>query len=297
VTVAPARQILDFHAQAGAMTSPGRQARSFDGLPRDVAALARIVQGLMVHEFMADAYGWAIPEERRSECQIRSIERLLERLLALDPRPLTVARPVDKRLVGICAHFTVFLVALLRAQGVPARARYGFGAYFNPPCFEEHVVCEYWNAAAARWMLVDTQFDEVWRRKLAIDHDVLDVPRDRFLIAGDAWARCRAGAADPAKFGIFVGDLRGLWFIAGELVRDVAALNKMEMLPWEVWGAQPRPGATLDPKQLQFFDELAALTRVADTSFGELRSRYEDDDQLRVPGTVFNARLNRATPP
>ena len=32
---------------------------------------------------------------------------------------------------------------------------------------------------------------------------VLDVPHNRFAIAGDAWARCRAGEADPMKFGIF----------------------------------------------------------------------------------------------
>jgi hypothetical protein len=49
------------------------------------------------------------------------------------------------------------------------------------------------------------------------------------VIAGDAWARCRAGDADPSAFGIF--DMRGLWFIAGNLMRDFAALSNMEMLP------------------------------------------------------------------
>src|SRR2546425_155790 len=83
-----------------------------------------------------------------------------------------------------------------------------------------------WHGADARWVLVDPQFDEVWRAAAKIDHDALDVPRDRFLIAGDAWTRYRAGEADASKFGIIVGDLRGLWFIAGNLVRDVAALNK-----------------------------------------------------------------------
>ena len=39
---------------------------------------------------------------------------------------------------------------MLRAKGVPARARLGFGSYFNPGYFEEHVLCEYWNAAQER---------------------------------------------------------------------------------------------------------------------------------------------------
>jgi hypothetical protein len=142
-------------------------------------------------------------------------------------------------------------------------------------------------------VLVDPQFDEVWRAKLNITHDVHDVPRDRFIIAGDAWARCRNGGVDPARFGIFKGDLRGLWFIAGNLVHDVAALNKMEMLQWDVWGAMPRPGESLRDDRLAFFDRLAVLTRVPDPSFEELRTLYERDERLRVPATVFNAILSR----
>ena len=120
------------------------------------------------------------------------------------------------------------------------------------------------------------------------------MPRDRFLIAGDAWAQCRAGEADPAKFGIFKGDMRGLWFIAGNLVRDVAALNKMEMLPWHQWGAMPAPDEPLQADRLALFDRLAALTRAPDASFAELCALYESDDRLRVSATVRNAVLNRA---
>lgn len=98
---------------------------------------------------------------------------------------------------------------------------------------------------------------------------------------------------DAAKFGIFKGDLRGFWFIAGDLVRDVAALNKMEMLPWDVWGVMPRLDEPLQDDQFAFFDQLAALTGTPDSSFEELRKLYEGDDGLRVPATVFNSVLNR----
>src|SRR5262245_53343946 len=111
---------------------------------------------------------------------------------------------------------------MLRAKRVSARARCGFGAYFNPPYFEDHWVCEYWHAAESRWALADPQFDEVWRAELDIDHDILDVPRDRFLVAGDGWAECREGRADPSMFGIQFADFRGLWFIAGSIIRDLA---------------------------------------------------------------------------
>lgn len=181
---------------------------------------------------------------------------------------------------------------MLRAKGIPARYRCGFGTYFNPPYFEEHVVCEYWNTLQARWVIVDPQFDKVWREKLKIDHDILDVPRDEFIMAGNAWVQCRSEVADPSKFGIFKGGLRGLWFIAGEIIRDVAVLSKMEMLPWDVWGAIPRSSEPLNDDQLTFFDRLAALTRAPDTSFAELLALYESDDRLHVPATVFNEVLN-----
>jgi hypothetical protein len=284
---APPRQVLDFYAQPAAMTAASGWAPLFAALPRDVAGLAGVLQGLAIHEYMASAYGFDIPDERRAESHLRPADRMLERLVALDDRPLADARPPDKRLVGVCRHFTLLFVALLRARGVPARARVGFGSFFNPGHFEDHWVCEWWNAGESRWVRSDAQLDDVWYRMLEIDFDVLDVPRDRFLIAGDAWAQWRAGEADPGKFGI--AELRGLWFVAGNLVRDAAALNKMEMLPWDVWGAMPRPDETLREESLAFFDRLAALTRAPDAAFAELRQLYESDDRLRVPPTVFNA--------
>ncbi|MBI3805214.1 MAG: transglutaminase domain-containing protein [Nitrospirae bacterium] len=288
------QEILDFYLQPATMTSGGRHASLLEALPRDADVLAQIVQGLVIHESVASSfYGVAISDARRSEAHLRPVEGMIDRLLALDDAPLSVARPAERRLVGVCHHFVLFLVAMLRAKGIPARARCGFGAYFNPGTFEEHWVCEYWDDADGRWALADPQFDEVWRTKLKIKHDILDLPRDRFLVAGDAWVQGRTGKADPLKFGIFERARRGLWFIAGDLVRDVAALNNMEMLPWDVWGAIPSPDAPLDEEALAFFDQLALLTQAPDASFDELRRLYEEEDGVRVPATVFNALLNR----
>ena len=283
--------MLDFYTRPAVMTSGGEHARMLDAVPRDLAGMARVVQGLLLHEHWAPAYGVKLSDERRSESHIRPASLMLDRLLAHDGRPLSVARPVDTRLVGVCRHFTVLLVAMLRAQGVPARARCGFGSYFNPGRFEDHWVCEYWNAVDGRWILVDAQVDDVQRAKVKPDFDLLDVPRDRFVIAGDAWARCRAGDADPSAFGIF--QMRGLWFIAGNVIRDLAALNNMEMLPWDVWGAMIPPDEPFGDDRLALFDRLSTVTRAPDATFAELRGLYEGDQDLRVPSTVFNKVLNR----
>jgi hypothetical protein len=274
------------------MTSLGKFAKLVAAVPVDVKKLTEVVQGLVIHEFVSiPFYGFEPTEERKLESHIRPIAMLVEKIIELDDRPLSVERKPEKRLVGVCRHFATLLVAMLRAKGIPARSRYGFGAYFNPGYFEDHSLVEYWNEKAGRWMRVDPQFDSVWRRNTGIRHDVLDVPRDQFIVASDAWTACRTGRADPMKFGIAVGDLRGLWFIADVLIRDVASLNKMEMLQWDGWGPMPRPGSSLqDKRKLAFFDKLAELTRDPDASFKELRSMYADpENRLAVPERVFNA--------
>jgi hypothetical protein len=247
------------------------------------------VQGLALHLYAAAAYGVAVPDERRGEAHVRPVDGMLDHLLARDGRPLAEARPPKARLVGVCRHFAVLLVAALRAKGVPARARCGFADYLGPGSLVDHWVCERWDAAGERWVVADAQLDDVQRARAGIDFDPLDVPRDRFLTAGEAWARCRAGTDDPSRFGIF--DKRGLWFIAGSLVRDLAALNRTEMLAWDMWGAMPRLEAPLTGGDLTLFDRLAALTRSPDASFEDLRDLYEADDRLRVPATVLNAVL------
>ncbi len=122
----------------------------------------------------------------------------------------------------------------------------------------------------------------------------MDVPRTHFLTAAEAWRQCRSGEADPVLFGISFAGLFGLWFIAGNLVRDLAALNRVEMLPWDLWGAQPQPGEQLGPERLSFFDELARITHDSDANFHELRRRYDGDESVRVPRAVFNALLDRS---
>jgi hypothetical protein len=283
-----------FYATYGRMTSPGHHQALFDGLPPGIGAVSEVVQGLIVHEFLTRQYGFELPDERRATVHVRPVEQMLNHIVAEDSRGLTVAREPSVRFVGDCRHFTVLTVAMLRAQGTPARARCGFGGYFRSGMFEDHWVCEYWNDEAGRWVLADAQLDDTLRRLFGTDFDPVDVPRDRFVVAGQAWAQCRAGEADPASFGLSVLKESGDWWIAANLVRDVAALNNMEMLPWDCWGVMPKPGEPIDEEHAALFDQLAALTRDPDFPRPRLAGMYESDDRLRVPSTVFNGVLKRA---
>jgi Transglutaminase-like superfamily len=286
----------EFYTQPGFMTSPGRYAPLFAGLPRDIPGLAAIGHGLLIHNFMTEGYGVTLPDGEIPSVHVRPVERMLELIMARDGRPLDAAREPTARLPVNCRHFTVLMVAMLRAQGTPARARCGFGAYFTDGFFEDHWVCEYWHTGQQRWILVDAQIDGTQLGWFPIDFDVTDVPRDRFLIAGDAWAAYRSGDADPAKFGL--SDLKesGDWWIAGNLMRDAAALGNTEVLPWDCWGAMPRADEPIDESLCALFDRLAALTQAPDDSHTELLRLCQTDARLRVPESVRNAVRGRDEP-
>jgi hypothetical protein len=286
---APVDCTPDYYAKQSPFSDPGRHERLLDALPTDADGIARAIQGLVIYEHVAGPfYGCPLPDARRNESHIRPVEKLIDTVLALDDRPLDQPRAPERRLVGICRHFTLLAVAVFSQHGALARARVGFGGYFNPGKYEDHWVCEYWKAEEGRWALLDVQFDEIFTRNLAIRHDPLDTPRDQFLIAADAWRKCRRGELDPNTFGIEFEKLRGLWFVAGNLIGDLAALNGAEVLPWDVWGAKPPPGE-LSADQLAYFDELAELTADPDSNFDAIKRRYASDSGLLLPGRVFNA--------
>ncbi|HKN01157.1 MAG TPA: transglutaminase domain-containing protein [Candidatus Binataceae bacterium] len=282
----------EYYKSNGPMTAPGPLAAEFSALPGDIASLCGIIQGVVIHRDIAPwLYSLTLSEERRDDAHLRAIPEMVARIRAHDAQPLTTAREARNKFGGVCRHFSLMLCAILRAQGVPARARCGFGAYFTPGKFEDHWVCEYWNAAKARWILVDAQLDAVQREALHIDFDPLDVPRDRFIIAGDAWQMCRGGRVEANRFGLTHAGLQGLWFVAGNVLRDLASLNRMELLPWDVWGLMELNDAGLIEEKKALLDRIARLTLAGDEAFPEVRAIYSDD-RLRVPPVVFNALRN-----
>lgn len=280
----------EIYDRPGPMTSAGKYAGWLGTLPRELPALVRAIQGIQIHEQLVRLYGVTVPESRTPEVHLRRLEHMLGAMHARDSRPLAETRKPDQRAIGVCRHFTVLLVGALRAQGHRVRARVGFASYFNPPQYEDHWVGEYWNTAQKRWILVDAQLDEVQRKAMKIDFDPLDVPHDRFVIAHDAWTRTRRGEIEDKRFGFSPLSLTGSWFIASSLVRDAAALNGIEVLPWDVWSGMAQPNLDITPEQLAYYDRLAKLTAAPDEHARELRQLFETDAKLRPGPSVWNDR-------
>ena len=258
----------------GVMTDPGKYAYLLDDLPADPAVLLSVPAKVMVHEFWEEAYGLKLEPPPRATVNTRQVEGLLAAIVERDDSPLTVTREPQVRIPTNCRGFTVLAVALLRAKGIPARSRCGFGAYFTDGFFEDHWVAEFHDGE--RWRLADAQIDDVQRKALGITFDTTDVSPDQFVVAGDAWRRYRAGA-DPDKYGLSGINEAGAWWIASNLVRDVAATrHDVEVLPWDDWDVMPSPSSSVD---IAYFDALA-----------------DGSGDVVVPEQVFNVQRDRLEP-
>lgn len=276
---------LSYYSFPGPITDPGDFSHLLDNLPDDIAGLCGIIQGLMLHLHWAERYGIKASDEKKSESNLRLFSKQLARISAIDGSPLTDPRPLEKRIMGTCRDYATILSAILRNKGVPARARCGFGTYFSPGFYEDHWVAEYWNAKENRWVMVDAQIDDFQRNELKIDFDLLDLPLGKFLVAGQAWNACRKNQANPDNFGIF--DMRGLWFIASNLVRDLASLNKMEFLPWDIWGIIKGADSGLTDLDFELLDETADITSKDNSALSSIISFYNEHDSLKVPQKIM----------
>jgi hypothetical protein len=258
------------YAVAGPLTGLGAVAWSI--VPDDPVAVCWPVHDLVIQPDQARATG--VAEERFAENQVRPAARLLEILTGLDPAPVDVPRPPERRVVGTCRHFAVLACAFLRQRGIPARVRCGFATYFQPGQGLDHWIVEY--DADGRWVRLDPE---------VLGGSVVDSPQDlrpgQFLSGGEAWVAYREGRIVASTFGVYGTDNWGPAEIRGNAVKDLAALNKVEMLPWDEWGRmtasyEGRTGAEYD----ELIDVVAEVCAGDDTA--AMAALYESED-LAVP--------------
>lgn len=207
-----------FYAQPAKATSLDKYSELVATLPEDPLLLAQIVRGVLIHDTEIDPNA-PTSVKRLNDRDIMTAEQILERILLLDDRSLDIARPIEKRMVGYCYTFTVLHTALLRAKGVPARARCGFVNYFDEGKWIDHWVTEYVDGDT--WALTDAHTGRN------------NVTREEFHDAGVAWLACRSGQAEPSDYGIEQFHLWGWDELRGSLVNDLGALNKAEYGHWE----------------------------------------------------------------
>jgi hypothetical protein len=253
------------------------------GLPSTPVELCAAAQALLLLPDLAAGLG--IPEARLDEKNIRAAGDILRTLGTLNDSPFDQPRALTDRVVGTCRHFAVLSCAFLRFRDIAARARCGFASYFVLGSFLDHWVVEYRHPTDERWVRVDSEI---------LGFEFVRTPEDladgQFLTGGEAWTSCRQGTAEPARFG--VDGVEYAWGIAevrGNAVRDLAALNKVEMLPWDEWG---RMRASYDGHTGPEYDGLldTVASTCASNDVAVIEQLYATED-LAVPESMLVTEL------
>ena len=122
-----------------------------------------------------------------------------------------------------------------------------------------------------------------------LEHSFVAHPEDlqpgEFLTGGEAWTSYRHGGIDAATFGVEGTENFGPAEISGNTIRDLAALNKVEMLPWDEGGQMTAAYAgQAGPGYDELIDEVAAACASdSPRHVADLYSRPE----LRVPAELI----------
>ncbi len=248
------------------------------GLGGGPAGICRPVASLVIQP--DDARALRLPAGRFMENELRPARELIRALLALDPAPVTTPREPGRRVIGTCRHFAVLACAFLRQQGSAARVRCGFATYFQPGQGLDHWITEYWHGGERRWVRIDP---EILGQQVVTDPG--DLRPGEFPTGGEAWAAFRRGQIDAARYGVPGTENWGPAEIRGNAVKDLAALSKVEMLPWDEWGRmtasyQGETGADYD----RLMDTIAAVCGDGDPA--AIAALYDSED-LAVPPALI----------
>ena len=290
------KEILDYYRQPAEITNLEKYSGFLDWLTCDPRAISQVVQGLLIHDMWIEGYGAKHKKAQEYQQKTAYMEDLLDKAMELNSCSLAIPRAPEKRVICCCREFTTLMCAILRHKGIPARSRCGFASYFDESEINyDHWACEYWSQENKRWVMADPQIDPLQQSTCNMKCNPLDLKCDEFLVAGKAWQLCRTEQYDPQKFGL--ENTFGLWFVRGNLLRDFAALNKIETVPylvrvenelnWNSWKLISKKDEDLTEEELTLLDTIAELSINPNLNFNIIKKLFIEDKRLQPPKDII----------
>jgi hypothetical protein len=186
--------------------------------------IARWISAFMQHPRSPESKSRGFTIEQAIDLERRSVAELLA---VAKERSLFEGDAPQAKVGGLCRDFAILAASSFRARNLPARLRVGFANYIVPDFWEDHWLCEWHDGQ--HWKRLDVEFAAIEDASF----NPLDVPHDRFLTASEAWFRIKDAPEIAPQFGVSSLNLGGEWFVAGSLFREIAALRKLELKPWD----------------------------------------------------------------
>lgn len=258
-----------------ANSDPGQHAELVRALPAGAESASAAARNVIGH-FGTDFADLRAPQ--RDEVNLRSLARILDVDQDRHPQPLDQPRDPQSRVAGCCRDHAVFVVGVLREQGIAARTRVGFADYLGRDQRIDHVIVEY--ASKGRWIRTDP---ELVLGTVPFDPTDLEMgPRAPFQTAAEAWQCCRRDPAAVERYQIPPGsgfvDARHV--IRVYLALELAHRCRDELLLWDSW-----PG--LDAFDGDVVDRVAELLVAGDAGEASVDDELAASYRRYGPGDVL----------
>lgn len=292
--------ILEFYKKTSYFTDLGYYKEFARNLPNDIEELCLLQRMQIIHPvafrdkdirnkkdcFWGDMTKVPVTRLEYEDDIFPTAQSVLAELLRKNPNYNTKREARDKVHVT-CRGQAILLASILKAKGIPARARSGFAEYihYDGICYD-HWITEYYDEKENRWKLVDAD-------EHCPDHemgfDLNDIPYDKFLFGANAWLGLRKGkikeetilyASDPVTLGL-KASIRGLFYDFHSLMND-------EIIFLHVPQYICKKNYELCEKELEELDDLAELMLKPDENFDKLLDIWNTKTKFRIMQGALN---------
>ena len=186
------KDILEFYKQTSYFTDLGYYKDFAKNLTDDIEQLCILQRMQIIHPvtfrdnqirnkkdcFWGDMTKVSVTRLEYEDDIFPTAQSVIAELLRKNPN-YTIRREAKDKVHVTCRSQAILLASILKAKGIPARARSGFAEYihYDGICYD-HWITEYFDEKENRWRLVDAD-------KHCPDHemgfDLNDIPYDKFL--------------------------------------------------------------------------------------------------------------------
>lgn len=287
---------LDFYRKTSAFTYLGPYADFARNLTDDVKELALLQRRQIIHPvaIINARNGIRADEVELSEIpsdallfeneRFHTAGSIIHELLRRDPN-YSLNRKTKDKLHLCCREQSILLASILKAKGIPARARSGFAAYLSDGTVGfDHWITEWYDEKSGRWVLTDADCCEE-----KIDFNPFDFSHDKFIFGAQAYIELRKGtlkteqirhASNPPTFGMKAA-LWGMFFDFHSLMND-------EIFFWHKPRYLEQCNYLLSDEQYAELDVLANLMLENDKNFNELKEIWDSEPKFRDLAGGFN---------
>jgi len=257
--------ILEFYSSQSPFTDPGRNVQMYEGLPASASDICKVVDGICLD--FNERWKYPIQNERWLETNNRYVDEFLDSVRRLNKTaPITEERPAEQKMMTSVSHVASMCVSMLRHVGIPARKRVGF--IKNGEEFATYEIVEYYDAADSSWKTADP-----------------NGKCDGFISAAQAFCDVRSGKEAAEKY--TCDDTYGIEVVVNNLILDLSAVNKKEMLSWDRYGWMCRPVADYSDRAWELLEEAADVLANDDRNIDRLQAVYCGEEGFMVPRIIF----------